>query len=238
MFDLPELAVTDIGRFADWVELCALISGDGTVSLADAADVVQDAGLLGNRRADLYPGDVSFLDDDAFSPDDATERFVEIAWQDLTQRALAQGKGYPFAITNDRIERLSSWQEVPAFTMLLIMDLSRAYTGIDTLVEPNTVSARLFEKIVEASLQGLIGGTSVRFGDPIEPGWPTRINDRIRKLGEFLDLSVERLEGKTRPRDKDRGLDVVGRLSFGDDGPATIFFLTQCATGKNWKTER
>jgi hypothetical protein len=238
MFDLPELAVTDIGRFADWVELCALVEGDGTVSFANAADVLQDAGLVGNFRRDLYPGDVSFLDDDVFSPDDATERFVEMVWLELTQRALAQGKGYPFTITADRIERLRSWQEVPAFTMLLIMDLSRAYTGIDAIVEPNTVSSRLFEKVVEASLQGIVGGTSVRFGDPIEPGWPTKIDDRIRKLGELLGLSVERLEGKTRPRDKDRGLDVVGRLSFGDDGPATLFLLTQCATGKNWTKKR
>jgi hypothetical protein len=238
MFDLPELAVEDIDRFADWVELCALAQGDGSVSFADAADVLQDASLGGNLRGDLYAGDVSLLDDDTFSPDDATERFVEMVWQALTQRALAQGKGYPFTIANDRIERLSAWQDVPAFTMLLIMDLSRAYTGIDAIVEPNTVSARLFEKVVEASLQGLAGGQSVRFGDPIEPGWPTKIDDRIRKLGELLGLSVERLKGKTRPRDKDRGLDVVGRLSFGDNGPATLFFLTQCATGKNWKKKR
>lgn len=242
MFDLPHVAFlpyeqrrdSDIARFADWVEFCTLIPEAGSVSREDAADIVNDSMLLGNLPGDLYPRDESFDDETAFSPHDDTELLIAQVWRELRLRAEIQKPGYPLTVLEHRVDRRRrDWREVPGFAMLLVMDLSRFY-DCETIVKPNTLVSRLFEKVVEASTQGLLGGTSVRFGVPIEAGWPTPIDDRIRKLGELLSLSVENLEGKTGPKDKDRGLDVVGRLSFGDDGPGTLFLLTQCATGKHW----
>jgi hypothetical protein len=47
---------------------------------------------------------------------------------------------------------------------------------------------------------------------------------------------VEDLAGKTRPHDKDRGLDVAARV-FSDDDHGALFVLTQCAVGKRWWTK-
>ncbi|SRR6266404_2502834 len=243
MFDLPHVAVLpaehqtdrDIARFADWVEFCTLISEVGSVSRADAVDIVNDSMLLGNLAGDLYPTDKGFDEKNAFSPHDDTERLMAQVWQGLRLRTETLRMGYPITVTRHRVDRRPpDWREIPGFMMLLIMDLSRFYDGIEVIAKPDTALARLFEKVVEASTQGLFGGTSVRFGWPIEPKWPTPIDDRIRQLGELLSLNVENLEDKTGPKDKDRGLDVVGRLSFGDNGPGTLFFLTQCAIGKHW----
>lgn len=243
MFDLPHVAFlpyeqrrdSDIARFADWVEFCTLIPEAGSVSREHAADIVNDSMLLGNLPGDLYPSDESFDDETAFSPHDDTELLIAQVWRELRLRAEIQKPGYPLTVFEHRVDRRRrDWREVPGFAMLLIMDLSRFYDRVEAMVKPNSPSGRLFEMVVQAAMQGLLRGTSVRFGVPIEPGWPTPIDDRIRKLGELLKLDVEKLEGKTKPKDKDRGLDVVGRLSFGDDGSGTLFLLTQCATGKHW----
>lgn len=121
---------------------------------------------------------------------------------------------------------------------MLIADLSRSYVKTGVKIETNSTFSQLFEKVVEAASQGLLQGRGARFGWPKETGWPTKINDRIRVLGDKIGVAVEELGGKTRPNDSDRGLDVVTQLSFGDKGPGTLFLLTQCATGKHWKKKR
>ncbi len=239
MFDLPSLDVDDTLRLADWVELCALFQSGGVVSAADVCDAVHDAGLLGGEPDDVFPGDTSFSEEDDFSTDDAVERLAAAAWEQLRDRAAKIESGYPFDVREDSVRlKTASWRAVPAFVMLLLADMSRSYPSLKAEIEPDSDSARLFEKVVEAAQRGLLGGSAVRFGWPIEPGWPKPINARIRVLGEQLGLEVEALKGKTRRKDKDRGLDVAARFSMGDDGPATFILLTQCATGKHWTKKR
>jgi hypothetical protein len=239
MFDLPSIDVDDTVRLADWVELCVFFGDSGVMSQADMADVVHDAGLLGGMPEDVLSDDASFRqEEEDFSSDDATERLAGAVWEHLETRSRGLKEGYPFAVEGDKLRlKVPSWRAAPAFAMLLVADISRVYE-LNAQIEPDSESGRLFEKVVEASQRGLLRGTAVRFGWPIEPGWPTPIDDRIGTLGERLGLGVERLTGKTRPQDKDRGLDVVARFSGGDDGPATFVLLTQCATGKHWKKKR
>ena len=240
MIDLPQLHVGDVQRTADWVEACVLLSDVGVASQTDAADRVRDAGLLGTFASDVFEGDETYLDEDAFAVEDAADRFAEDVWQVLADRKRVIRNGYPFQITGDLIERTNgtSWRDLPAFTMLLISDLGRHYREVDVTVASDSSVTRLFEKVVEASQRGLLRGSSCRFGWPIEPGWPKPINERIEELASALRLDVEDLAAKTQPGDKDRGLDVATRLSLGDDGPGTIMFLTQCAVGANWKKKQ
>lgn len=239
MFDLPSIDVDDTVRLADWVELCALFESDGVISAADVADAIHDAGLLGGEPDDVFPDESSLVEEGDFSTDDAVERLADAAWEQLRDRATKAGQGYPFDVRGDSLQlNVSSWRAVPAFTMLLLADMSRSYRRLNAEIESESDSGRLFEKVVEAAQRGLLRGSAVRFGWPIEPGWPTPIDDRIGTLGERLGLEVESLQGKTRSNDKDRGLDVAARFSVGDDGPATFILLTQCATGKHWKEKR
>jgi len=239
MFDLPNISVDSIGRFADWMEFCALFQRDGVVSRAKLADVVADCGLFGGTSADLPIGETSYRDSDDFSEDDATERFTDLVFEELQKRQTEEGMGYPFKVERESLNRLtSSWENIPAFAMLLLADISRSYQKIQVEIETNSEFSRLFEKVVESASKGLLRGPCVRFGWPKEPGWPTKINDRISILGEEIGLELEDLTGKTRAKDSDRGLDVVAQLSFGDTDAGTLFLLTQCATGKNWKKKR
>lgn len=239
MFDLPNISIDSTARFADWMEFCALFQRDGVVSRAKLADVVADCGLLGGTLIDLPAGETPYDDSDELSEDDATERFTDLVFEELRKRQVEQGIGYPFEVRRESLSRsASSWESVPAFAMLLLADISRSYQRIQVTIETNSEFSQLFEKVVESASKGLLHGPCVRFGWPKEPGWPTKINDRISTLGEEIGLELEDLTGKTRVNDSDRGLDVLSKLSFGDPDAGTLFLLTQCATGKNWKKKR
>jgi hypothetical protein len=237
MFDLPETTVDNFQCFADWVELCALASSDGSISQAVVADVAKDSGLVALLSDDLFPNDITFDDADTFSPEDIAQRFSESVWEHLRSRADALHENYPFLVESDRLVRTRLWTDVPGYTFLLLADISRSYAAtVD--IEPGSSFQYLFEKVVEAAGVGLGRGSSVRFGWPREKRWPKPIDKRIRRFALAMNLPMENLRGKTRPNDKDRGLDIAIRFGFADRGPATLILLTQCATGKHWKAKR
>lgn len=236
MFRPPSSDFADLEVFADWVEACALYSEEELIAKAEAADVLRDEGLLGTSSGDLFQQDLTYNDELSFSDEDSTGIFLDEVWQVLNARALLLSDLYPFSADAHQLRKRSGpWRNSLSYSVLLLADLWREYNLDETLAEEHF--PRLFEKLVEASEKGLLRGSAVRFGVPRERGWPTPINDRIRYLGELMSLEVEALDGKTSPSDGDRGLDVAGRLSFGDDGPGTIILLTQCATGKHWTTK-
>ena len=238
MIDLPQLNVDEIQRAADWVEACVLFSPEGVLSQTDVSDQVLDSGLLGFFAEEVFEEDAADWDEDAFGAKNSADGFAEQVWQVLADRSRTIAGGFPFKISAALVERESgsSWRDYPAYSLLLISDIGRYYTEVS--VRATADAARLFEKVVEASERGLLRGCSCRFGWPREPGWPKPVDERIGELGRILGLDVENLEGKTTVKDKDRGLDVVGRLSFGDDGEGSLVLLTQCALGKHWRKKR
>lgn len=242
MLDLPSLRVTDILRLADWVELSVLVDSDGAIPMTEVARILRGAGLIGYSEAELFRRDEAFADRDMFSDDEASFRMTETIWEELRCRMHALKPGYPLEVDRDRLVLPhTSWRDVPAFTMLLLVDLAQSYPPVTVDIEASEADsgwARLFEKVVEASERGLLGGPCCRFGWPVEPGWPSGIDERIEKLADLVDLRMENLKGKTDPQDKDRGLDVVGRLAIADSAVGTVVLLTQCAAGKNWTKKR
>lgn len=247
MFDLPDVSVDDLASIADWVELCALFSKQGEMSQLACSDVFIDKGMLGPDAHDYFDDDTTYADDAVLSDDDAVDRFGELVWSQLSDRQTQLGEGYPFRVDSDLLTRRADhWDRTVAYATLLLADFSRRYKRE---VEKNQSKTRkisietgsgfppLFEKVVEASLHGVLGGRSVRFGWPREPGWPKSINARVKRLANALELDTETLEGKTGTHDKDMGLDVVARLALGDDESGSMYVLTQCATGRNWRTK-
>jgi hypothetical protein len=233
MLEPPPLSLRDFGGFADWLETSAASASTVSISRTDAEDVLRDESLVGTDPRDLFIGDLTYRDQDALSDEDAAGRFVEELWQELIARSQILENSYPFSVTTDTIAlRLESWSDNLCYITLLLADIWRAY-DLDYLARPPF--PRLFEKLVEASGVGLFRGTSVRFGVPKGDDWPTSIEDRVGRLGDLLRLETENLAGKLGANDGDRGLDVASRLALGDDGPATIVVLTQCATGLHWK---
>ena len=236
MYDLPEVGIDELDVLADWLELCALGDPSRTFSKTWVADVARDAGLLGNGPEGGFPGDDAYQEPYDLSEEDSVASFTDELWRNLAARSAVVGQSsYCYDLTGDMFSlRSAAWQNVPIHTLMLLCDVGRRYS----LQWDSDETGELFEVAVAAAAGRLFGGHSVRFGWKIEPGWPTPIEDRVRLLSEELGLQTEDLTAKLDPNDKDRGLDVAARLSFGDNDPGSITFLIQCATGKYWRDKR
>lgn len=239
MFILPKLDVDDFELMADWIELCVLCGKTDTISKEEVGDVFKDTGLFGTEDGDLPEDDFDLSDGMDFSSDDSLETLTDTLWRVLKRRH--KRREFPYSIEKESVSRtVETWEKAPAFTMLLLADICRRYVFPRKTVAltADGVSGRLFEKIVEAATPSLFSGMSVRFGWKPDKGWPTSIEDRLGALGERLSLELEKLDGKTTPNDKDKGLDVITRMEFGNGYHACPYFLIQCAVGKNWNTKR
>lgn len=227
LLELPEGAQELPERTADWIELCTLVAPYGEISIEQMQEVA---------------GDIAGGGEDVGIDANPVERLLEDAWSHLSRRKQLLGdRGYPFDLEVGLIrQRDASWESWPAYLFLLILDVGRWYSGVRDKVLPKRgpTHQHLFESVVQASFAGIFkGNPSVRFGWPIEAGWPTAIEDRVRHLASLLDLDCEDLTGKLQPADKDRTLDVVVRAVHTDPERGGLFLLAQCATGRNWTTK-
>lgn len=231
MLPSPPVDLSHLPAFADWVELCALLRRSEPLSTTDVADLLHDAGVLGGRPEDLFPGDREDVDAATFSEHDEVERFVQEVWQVLLDRRVNLSEVYPFQVDPLQLVNDNDCADL-CYRILLVADI---WKSSDLGSIANEPFPRLFEKIVEGSQRGLLKGSVVRFGVPREPEWPAAIEERIGRLADGLGVETESLEGKVAATEGDRGLDVAGRLGFLDDGPGSLIFLTQCATGLHWQ---
>lgn len=233
----PPGDLSDLVVMADWVELSVATSVPPEADRMSVGETLDAAGLMGMQDGGLPPGDVNWMDEDVLTPDDESDRYTELLWEELHRRAAEFGPDYPFYVDAEALAlKAVNWREIPAYMFLLLLDHGRRYPQIHVDLVPNSAQARLFEKVVEAASLSLFRGKSQRFGWPREPGWPTAMRDRLGQLAEILEISVEEnLGGKLTEDEKDKGLDVVASLGLGIHPDATIWFLFQCACGANWK---
>lgn len=216
----PGCREEDVERLADWVELNALL----------VTDAVSREHVAANLEASSLVIE-SATDDEAAS--DRLDRLVDDIFLTCQSRKVRLEAAYPFEVHGGVISRNAD-RKWDAYAFLLTADVSHAYPLLKNAITPDKQSGRLMEKIVEASLTGIVGKAQ-RFGWPRESGWPTDINSRIERLAEELGRQVDSLVGKTDPADKDRTLDVAAILTLDDDSDdGSLVFLTQCATGDNW----
>src|SRR6185503_17088985 len=190
MLDLPFSALDQVQVLADWVELTCLTASPGVLSQSDLADVLIDAGLKRD------PPGPDFIDaEEEGGPRRVSKRatppYVSYrrSGESFILRQQSIRRGYPFRVDGPMFRRTAAdWKQVPAYSMPLLADVGRLYSvaADDVQLKADSKTGRLFEKFVEASLQGLINGKVVRFGWPRDPGWPTSINDRIKHLAERL----------------------------------------------------
>lgn len=239
MIDTPGV-FADLGHRADWVEVCALFEDAGRLSVDQVADILSNGGIVGAPDDRPAEGEAQYGDEVDLADDDPSRAEAAEIFAELRRRKVALGDLYPFGFEHDTVVRNApSWREVSCYgTLVLLANIARYKPEHEVPRAQEFSFAQLFEKVVQACAEGLFRGTTVRFGVPKEPDWPTGIKDRVKRMAEDLNLVSENLEGKVQPHDGDRTLDLAARLSFGDDGPGTTIVWIQCAVGRHWDKKR
>ena len=242
MLDLPKTTVDDLIAFADWAEASTLLNDKGTLAASEITAAIGGAGLLGTSRSEVFlDEDTPMRDPDDFSEDDEISEFVVEILGHLQDRSVALKGNYPFTISGDLIQRnFSCAADTPSYSLMVIIALLAKYDPAVSLskVEGEEGFQQLFEKVVQASELQLFGKQSSRFGWPREPHFPSGFPERLGVFGDEMSLLVSRPEAWDGTiGGNDVGLDIATRVDFGDGGSGTLVILTQCATGRHWKSK-
>jgi hypothetical protein len=144
---------------------------------------------------------------------------------------------YPFHVEPTALRRAREWADVPAYAFLLLCEAGRMYQGVRAHSESGSQLPKLFEYVVKAAQPGLFGGTTFRFGWPVDPPGSPHAPQRLQALADAFGVRTLSSEVALTQTDKDAGLDVCARVKLGDELPGTAFILVQCATGKNWRAK-
>ena len=244
MFKLPSLTLSK-SELADWIELNLLFEHEDRISLADIYDILDvdpeyDEPMDEFGQFDWEVGtlqDESGLRDQVHSSDaegqSRAERLVEESWQELQDRAMTIGTGYPFAVGESSITLMRPPELTKVYSFLALLGARLTYR-IKVASIPVGLPAILFELVVKVALENYLGAKSRRFGWPYrDDGLETNFYEAARTLarelneheGPFLTVS---------PDEKDHGLDVIAWLPFSDGQPSQISLLCQCAIGQDW----
>ena len=205
MLELPDDPTNPL-KLADWLELTAMLSGDGNASRGDLERVL--------RRASLYE-----TSDDYLIERKALEVFYE-----LEQRGRAAYTAYPFDIDYGTLQIKSAWSNYPAYTFCLCL----SYFG-----SKSSKPRKLFEQVSTSAAKGYLHGDALNFGFP-RVNLPASFSEAVTTLcvtiGEGGGYnSLPSLEHK------DDKLDVVAWKDFPDISSSKLLMFGQCASGWDWE---
>ncbi len=205
MLKLPDDSTSAI-RLADWLELTAMLSGDGDSSIGDLERSL--------RRAAS----------DETDTDNAIELRIMAAHEEIEQRLRAAGKAYPFDIDYGTVQVKTNWEDFPAYVFCLCL----SYFG-SPIQEPR----KLFEQVARAAAKEYLQGDAIDFGFP-RSNFPRSFSDAVSELcirigegGGYNSLPSQ--------SHKDDKLDIVAWKEFPDSRSSKLLLFGQCASGVDWE---
>jgi hypothetical protein len=207
MLELPDDPVNPL-KLADWLEIYAILAPDRNSSRGDLERVL--------HRAALFE-----LDDD-----EAIERMILDAFEEVEQRDRAASVAYPFDLNYRGILQLkSSWEDFPVYIFCLCLSYF-------PLRETNK-APKLFEKVSCLAAKSYLQGHSVGFGWPrteLSSSFPDAITELCNLMGEGAGYRQQ------SPLDrKDDTLDLVAWKDFTDKRSSKVLMFGQCAAGQHWE---
>jgi hypothetical protein len=97
--------------------------------------------------------------------------------------------------------------------------------------------AKLFERITRKAIEQYLSGNAVVFGwpAPTRPESGSEESQIKRNIKKVADDLGERFVESPPARFNDRGVDVIGWISFHDGRSSQLVLLLQCYAGQDWK---
>ncbi len=169
---------------------------------------------------------ISLLEDNGFEEDSdyrGDELFDSIL-QELEKRKFLYGNNPPYSIVNGVILPLINWGDYPEYLLCLIF----SYFGAANAANGTS----LFEQISNIALKSYLNGDTITLGFPNAGNLPGQLDHVASALNE------DRAAKNPPVQAKDRGVDVIGWNSFGDNRRGQVIILMQCAAGRNWNLKK
>ncbi len=207
---LPKM--DDVLKWADWLELSAILSADGNSSRGD---------LEGALRLSGY-----------FESQQAIENRCNDVFLELADRSAAAGDAYPFGVSASLLETRGPVDDYTAYFFCLCL----SYAGWSNKKGQGQVAARMFEDLSCIAAQSYVGGEVARFAYPRKGGkssLPKGFKQAIAALATQLAEGGGCIDKPTRST-KDDALDVVAWRHFADRLPGKLLLVGQCASGDDW----
>ncbi len=219
MLELPASGVTDLSVFCDWLEGSLLFTGYGRLSLPDIKDVLMEEYL--------------------YEQPDKASAFLTDVWREFDRRKSALGSSYPIQIENQRLLRLKTWRQSPAYSFCLLLSYAGCYgkwaKGFGT---DFTEQGLLFEEVTAEALKQELDGWEIH-----STGWSRTRAAGLKTIVEDVRTLLREDAGKLEKFPsfrvaKDAGLDVVLWRPFSDNRIGFPLYLVQCASGAKWEGKR
>jgi hypothetical protein len=197
----------------DWIEASVLFCDD-VMTGADIVDVLCDE---------------HFYDSQEFA-----WAFVNDALSNMRQRQAWIGAGYPFAIVDQRVTRLGTWQDYVPYAFCLMLSLAESHQKwVAGFGADFTEQGQLFEELTAEALRAHMNGWVVH-----PTGW-TRTNakklgDIVNNVAAALGETTGQLKRWTKAAANEAGLDIVCYHPYPDSRVGLPAFFFQCASGTDW----
>jgi hypothetical protein len=154
--------------------------------------------------------------------DDLNEEFVDSIISELIRRKTLYGSCSPYKVVGKLIKPIAKWQDVPELTMCLVFSIR----GVEK-IKGKDDGTKLFELLSREAAKKYLGGEAEVIGFPNELKLSQQIGEIARKTCE------KQGSRRPKPKDKDKGVDIIAWKSHGDTRPNQLILLLQCGAGKH-----
>lgn len=224
--ELPS-ANSDSVEHADWIELDAIRSADGSSSYEEFATQIHISGST----------DVMISDEDVEDDDGAGNLSYEVAdrtWAEIERRYRwcgGEAGFYPFDVTPGSISVKDS-PETSSYIFQLLLSAFGKGAG-----PSGAFGERVFEHLSSSAGRSYLGGANnnarrFRFGFPRPDR--TVFETALHNLCQALNCGRVKRDATLISDQQDSHLDIVVWRPLFDEREGQIIGFGQCATGKNW----
>jgi hypothetical protein len=217
----PDYTESEINLYADFIELIALFTKRDGVTFGDIYDR-----FFGEKDYDSTKEYIAEKKDD-------DESFLKGIFTIIEERIILYGIDYPFEYMQKEILILKKdiTDKNKLYLSLLISSVLNIFESFESDLTTD------FERISYEVLKNFLPKNAIvrEFGKNTQYKGTAR--KKIEKLATDLNLSVNEheLEQISKKNNQERGLDIVGWLSFDDICGNIVIFLCQCTCNKKYE---
>jgi hypothetical protein len=204
----------ELDVFCDWIEANILFD-EGELSSTDVVDAL--------------------CEDMIYDSQDMASEMVENAWTELKRRQDCIGPRCPFLVKGQRVTRRFAWRVDPAHSFCLLLAYAkwhREWSG--EFGQDYTEQGELFELLTKASIEAQFSGWLIH-----QTGWSrtnaVKLAAVASQVADRLGETLGDLKRWADPHANESGLDLLCYRPFTDNRVGIPVYLTQCASGANWK---